>query len=148
MPRNGCSRWRGARMHVECSLPDCVLDRVRPRNIERPPKRLQRPPTTRVDEQKSDVGTDPASNFDEMLAVRLSDSPTPVPGVERLSAMNAEPEAAAEAYRQRVLAPYAASRPRPHIAKIREQLSGACAIEIAAFDEFAGLLAVEQTGAR
>ena len=33
------------------------------------------------------VSTDPASNLDAMLEVALTDSPTPVPNVTRLSAM-------------------------------------------------------------
>jgi CO dehydrogenase nickel-insertion accessory protein CooC1 len=45
------------------------------------------------------VSTDPASNLDEMLATKLSNAPTPIPGVPRLAAMNLDPERAAEAYR-------------------------------------------------
>jgi arsenite-transporting ATPase len=44
------------------------------------------------------VSTDPASNLDEMLGSALTDSPTPVPNVAGLSAMNIDPEAAAESY--------------------------------------------------
>jgi len=89
------------------------------------------------------VSTDPASNLDEMLDVALSDHPTPVPGVPGLSAMNIDPEAAAEAYRARVLAQMPAGASEAERATVREQLSGACTTEIAAFDEFAGLLAGE-----
>jgi arsenite-transporting ATPase len=86
------------------------------------------------------VSTDPASNLDEMLGVRLGDDPRPVPGVANLAAMNIDPEAAAVAYRERVLAQMgeAAEAERE---TVREQLSGACTTEIAAFDAFAGLLA-------
>lgn len=87
------------------------------------------------------VSTDPASNLDEMLGVPLGRVPRPVPGAPGLQAMNIDPEAAAEAYRQRVLVqmePHASDAER---ATVREQLSGACTAEIAAFDEFAGLLA-------
>ena len=49
------------------------------------------------------VSTDPASNLDEMLEIALTDGPTPVPNVVGLSAMNIDPEAAAESYRTRVL---------------------------------------------
>lgn len=86
------------------------------------------------------VSTDPASNLDEMLGVTLSDTPRPVPGVPGLSAMNIDPEAAAEAYRARVLGQMAAAADAER-AKVREQLSGACTTEVAAFDEFAALLA-------
>jgi arsenite/tail-anchored protein-transporting ATPase len=87
------------------------------------------------------VSTDPASNLDEMLATKLDGTPRAVTGVPRLDALNIDPEAAAEAYRTRVLAPYQGVAPAEEIASIREQLSGACTVEIAAFDSFAGLLA-------
>ncbi len=86
------------------------------------------------------VSTDPASNLDEMLGVKLENRPTPIPGVPRLEAMNIDPEAAAEAYRERVLAPYRGSESAQGLMTMREQLSGACTTEIAAFDEFAGLI--------
>jgi arsenite/tail-anchored protein-transporting ATPase len=86
------------------------------------------------------VSTDPASNLDEMLGAKLGSQPTPVPGVPMLDAMNIDPEAAAEAYRERVIAPYRGSKSDQEIQTIREQLSGACTTEIAAFDEFAGLI--------
>ena len=92
------------------------------------------------------VSTDPASNLDEMLGVTLSDAPSPVPGASGLSASNIDPEAAAETYRERVLAqldPGASSTER---STVREQLSGACTTEIAAFDEFVGLLTGDRIG--
>lgn len=69
------------------------------------------------------VSTDPASNLDEMLGLGLSDAPRPVPGVPGLSAMNIDPEAAAEAYRARVLGQMATAADAER-AKVREQLSG------------------------
>ncbi len=87
------------------------------------------------------VSTDPASNLDEMLTAALSDTPTPVPGVPGLSAMNIDPDAAAERYRLRVLDQLGAIATDEERSTVREQLSGACTTEIAAFDEFAGLLA-------
>jgi arsenite-transporting ATPase len=87
------------------------------------------------------VSTDPASNLGEMLGVALGPTPTAVPGVPGLSAMNIDPEAAAEAYRERVLAPYRSEKSAEELTRMREQLSGACTTEIAAFDQFAGLVA-------
>jgi arsenite-transporting ATPase len=87
------------------------------------------------------VSTDPASNLDEMLEVALSDEPRDVPGVPGLRAMNIDPDTEAEAYRERVLAPMRAASTEEELATVREQLSGACTTEIAAFDAFAGLLA-------
>lgn len=91
------------------------------------------------------VSTDPASNLDEMLGVALSDRPTPVPGAPGLSALNIDPEAAADAYRARVIGQMREASQQERDT-VREQLSGACTTEIAAFDEFAGLLAGEEAG--
>jgi arsenite/tail-anchored protein-transporting ATPase len=89
------------------------------------------------------VSTDPASNLDAVLGVTLGRTPTPVPGVERLAALNIDPEAAAEAYRERVLGPYRGVLPDDTVSGIEEQLSGACTVEVAAFDEFTMLLGDE-----
>lgn len=87
------------------------------------------------------VSTDPASNLDEMLGAALTDKPAPVPEVAGLFAMNIDPEAAAEAYRARVLDQLGPTAGEAERSTVREQLSGACTTEIAAFDEFVGLLA-------
>jgi len=87
------------------------------------------------------VSTDAASNLDEMLGVPLHNSPTPVPGAPGLSVLNIDPDHAAEAYRQRVLAQLGAEADTDEQAQVREQLSGACTTEIASFDEFSSLLA-------
>ena len=89
------------------------------------------------------VSTDAASNLDEMLGVPLSNQPVAVPGAPGLHMLNIDPDTAAEAYRQRVLAQLAATATSDERATVREQLSGACTTEIAAFDEFAALLASE-----
>jgi len=87
------------------------------------------------------VSTDPASNLDEVLGVSLSAQPTAVPDVPRLAALNVNPEAAALTYRERVVGPYRGVLPADAIMRIEEQLSGACTVEIAAFDQFTTLLA-------
>lgn len=89
------------------------------------------------------VSTDAASNLDEMLGVPLSNQPLAVPGVSGLHMLNIDPDSAAEAYRQRVLAQLEVSASDQERQTVREQLSGACTTEIAAFDEFAALLAGE-----
>ena len=86
------------------------------------------------------VSTDPASNLDEVLGVSLSATPTQVPNVPGLSALNIDPVQAAHAYRERVVGPYRGVLPATAIASMEEQLSGACTVEIAAFDEFSKLL--------
>lgn len=89
------------------------------------------------------VSTDPASNLDEMLGTTLSDQPKPVPNASGLFAMNIDPDKAAEDYRLRVLDQMGPEASEEDHATVREQLSGACTIEIAAFDEFVGLLSGE-----
>jgi arsenite-transporting ATPase len=87
------------------------------------------------------VSTDPASNLGRMLGTTLSNEPTPVPGVPRLDAMDIDPQLAADDYRARVIDPYRELWPEPQIHELEEQLAGSCTVEIAAFDEFAELLA-------
>ncbi len=89
------------------------------------------------------VSTDPASNLDEMLGVVLSAKPRPVPAVPLLFALNIDPEEAAHAYRERVVGPYRGLLPAAAVTSMVEQLSGACTMEIAAFDEFSKLLGDE-----
>ena len=86
------------------------------------------------------VSTDPASNLDEVLGVRLSGRPTAVPGVAGLQALNIDPAAAAAAYREKLVGPYRGKLPDAVVRGMEEQLSGACTMEIAAFDEFSRLL--------
>ncbi len=86
------------------------------------------------------VSTDAASNLDEMLGIELRNTPVAVPGAPGLSVLNIDPDTAAEAYRQRVLAQMAAAASSEELSTVREQLSGACTTEIASFDEFSSLL--------
>ena len=86
------------------------------------------------------VSTDPASNLDEMLGTPLAGTAVPVCGVPNLSALNIDPDQAADAYRQRVLAQLGPAASAEQRNEVLEQLSGACTTEIAAFDEFVALL--------
>ena len=86
------------------------------------------------------VSTDPTSNLDEVLETPLASHPSPVTGVPGLFALNIDPEASAHDYRERMVAPYRGILPAAAIASMEEQFSGACTVEIAAFDEFAKLL--------
>ncbi|MGA7181294.1 MAG: arsenical pump-driving ATPase [Thiobacillaceae bacterium] len=86
------------------------------------------------------VSTDPASNLDEVLGTPLGSAPTPITGAPGLFALNIDPEAAGRAYRERMVAPYRGILPAAAIASMEEQFSGACTVEIAAFDEFSKLL--------
>ncbi len=91
------------------------------------------------------VCTDPASNLDEVLGCRIGTSPVAIPGVNLLEAININPEEAAKRYRDKVIEPYRDKLPESALASMEEQLSGACTMEIAAFDEFASLLGDEQS---
>lgn len=86
------------------------------------------------------VSTDPASNLNEVLGTTIESQPTAVRTVSGLFAVNVDPEQAAAGYRERTVGPYRGVLPQPAIAQMEEQLSGACTMEIAAFDEFAKLL--------
>lgn len=91
------------------------------------------------------VSTDPASNLDEVLGTILGIGPAPVETVPGLFAMNVDPAEAAKQYRERVVAPYRELLPQAALKSVEEQLSGACTLEIAAFEEFAKLLGDAQT---
>ncbi|HWQ10653.1 MAG TPA: arsenical pump-driving ATPase, partial [Holophaga sp.] len=91
------------------------------------------------------VSTDPASNLDEVLGVHLTSTPTPLPEVPGLHALNIDPEQAARDYRERIVGPVRALLPPAVVASMEEQLSGACTMEIAAFDEFSRLLGDPET---
>jgi arsenite-transporting ATPase len=94
------------------------------------------------------VSTDPASNLDDVFEMTAGPTATPVPNVPGLSLMNIDPEAAAAAYRERVITPYVGVLPAATLRSMEEQLSGACTVEIAAFNEFTGLLADPQIVSR
>ena len=86
------------------------------------------------------VSTDPASNLDEVLETTLTGTPTTVAGAPGLKAININPVAAAAAYRERLISPMRGVLPESALQSMEEQLSGSCTVEIAAFDEFSGLI--------
>jgi arsenite/tail-anchored protein-transporting ATPase len=86
------------------------------------------------------VSTDPASNLQDVFETELSNEIRPIPNGEGLFACNINPEEAARVYRERVVGPYKGKLPDSVIANMEEQLSGACTVEIAAFDEFTNIL--------
>ncbi len=86
------------------------------------------------------VCTDPASNLSDVLGVAIGSSRAVHQEVPGLQAVNIDPEKSAEKYRERVIGPYRGKLPDSALTSMEEQLSGACTMEIAAFDEFAGLL--------
>lgn len=87
------------------------------------------------------VSTDPASNLQDVFEVELTNEISPIPKINGLFACNLDPEEAARAYREKVVGPYRGKLPESVLQTMEEQLSGACTVEIAAFDEFTNLLA-------
>ena len=86
------------------------------------------------------VSTDPASNVGQVFGVSVGNRISPIPAVPNLSTLEIDPQAAAQAYRDRIVGPVKGVLPESIVKGIEEQLSGACTTEIAAFDEFTALL--------
>ena len=86
------------------------------------------------------VSTDPASNVGQVFSVTIGNTITLIENVSGLSALEIDPQAAAQAYRDRIVGPVRGLLPETVVKGIEEQLSGACTTEIAAFDEFTALL--------
>lgn len=86
------------------------------------------------------VSTDPASNVGQVFGVTIGNQITLIPVVPGLAALEIDPQAAAQAYRDRIVGPVRGLLPDTVVKGIEEQLSGACTTEIAAFDEFTALL--------
>lgn len=86
------------------------------------------------------VSTDPASNVGQVFGISIGNHITAIPAVPGLAALEIDPQAAAQAYRDRIVGPVRGLLPDTVVKGIEEQLSGACTTEIAAFDEFTALL--------
>ncbi|CAM3798457.1 arsenite-transporting ATPase [Paenibacillus sp. LBL] len=86
------------------------------------------------------VSTDPASNLQDVFGMTLSNHPVQIQGAPNLYVANLDPETAASKYKAQVVDPYRGKLPDTVIASMEEQLSGACTVEIAAFNEFSTLL--------
>ncbi|MGL5987214.1 MAG: arsenical pump-driving ATPase, partial [Burkholderiales bacterium] len=86
------------------------------------------------------VSTDPASNVGQVFGIEIGNRVVAIPAVAGLSALEIDPQAAAQAYRDRIVGPVRGVLPDAVVRGIEEQLSGACTTEIAAFDEFTALL--------
>ena len=94
------------------------------------------------------VSTDPASNVGQVFGLAIGNQVTAIPEVPRLWALEIDPQAAAQGYRDRIVGPVRGVLPDDVVKGIEEQLSGACTTEIAAFDEFTALLTDDSPDAR
>ena len=86
------------------------------------------------------VSTDPASNVGQVFGMTIGNKITAISAVPGLAALEIDPQAAAQIYRDRIVNPVRGILPDTVVKGIEEQLSGACTTEIAAFDEFTALL--------
>jgi arsenite-transporting ATPase len=86
------------------------------------------------------VSTDPASNVGQVFSQTIGNKITTIDEVAGLSALEIDPQLAAQQYRERIVGPVRGQLPDSVVKSIEEQLSGACTTEIAAFDEFTALL--------
>ena len=86
------------------------------------------------------VSTDPASNIGQVFGLSIGNTIKTIPDVGNLFALEIDPQAAAQQYRENIVAPVRGKLPEAIVKGIEEQLSGACTTEIAAFDEFTALL--------
>ena len=86
------------------------------------------------------VSTDPASNVGQVFSQTIGNKMTAIDAVAGLSALEIDPQLAAQQYRERIVGPVRGQLPDSVVKSIEEQLSGACTTEIAAFDEFTALL--------
>ncbi|MGE7236670.1 arsenical pump-driving ATPase [Bacillus paranthracis] len=94
------------------------------------------------------ISTDPASNLQDVFEIELTNKPKEIPSVPNLQVANLDPETAAHEYKERVVGPYRGKLPDAVIATMEEQLSGACTVEMAAFDEFSTLLTNKELTAK
>jgi arsenite-transporting ATPase len=93
------------------------------------------------------VGTDPASNLGDLFGTNVGDQRRTIEGVPGLEVLDLDPDAAADAYRERVVGPYRGTVPQEDLRSIEEQLAGECTVEVAAFDRFTQLIVhPEQVG--
>lgn len=94
------------------------------------------------------VSTDPASNVGQVFGRAIGASPRSladlVDGASRFDAVEIDPEAEAEHYRESILGPVRAILPADVLAATEETLSGSCTVEVASFNRFTDYLTNQQ----
>ncbi|WP_050614139.1 arsenical pump-driving ATPase [Bacillus testis] len=93
------------------------------------------------------ISTDPASNLQDVFGQTLTNHPTLIHDTSNLYALNLDPIQAAAEYKERMIAPYKGKLPEAVLSSMEEQMSGACTVEIAAFNQFSSLLTDKQINA-
>ncbi|GAB7089791.1 arsenical pump-driving ATPase [Halorubrum luteum] len=82
------------------------------------------------------VTTDPAPNLSDIFEQEIGHEVTGIDDVDGLSAIEIDPDVAAEEYRQETIEPMRALLDDEQIETVEEQLNSPCIEEIAAFDNF------------
>ncbi|MFC7198244.1 arsenical pump-driving ATPase [Halospeciosus flavus] len=82
------------------------------------------------------VTTDPAPNLSDIFSQQIGHEVTEIEGIENLSAIEIDPDTAAEEYRQETIEPMRQLLDDEEIETVEEQLNSPCVDEIAAFDYF------------
>lgn len=93
------------------------------------------------------VSTDPASNIGQVFGREIGSGGAEltdlVPGATSLDAVEIDPEAEAERYRESILGPVRGLLPPEVLATTEETLSGSCTVEVASFNRFVDYLTNE-----
>jgi len=82
------------------------------------------------------VTTDPAPNLSDIFNQEIGHKITPINGFENLFAIEINPDASSEEYKERVIAPMKEILDEKNLRVIKEQLNSPCVEEVAAFDKF------------
>ncbi|ELY96317.1 arsenical pump-driving ATPase [Natrialba taiwanensis] len=82
------------------------------------------------------VTTDPAPNLSDIFGQQIGHDVTEIDDIERLSAIEIDPDTAAEEYRQETIEPMRELLDDEQLETVEEQLNSPCVEEIAAFDNF------------
>ncbi|WP_058828736.1 arsenical pump-driving ATPase [Haloferax sp. Q22] len=82
------------------------------------------------------VTTDPAPNLSDIFGQEIGHDVTTIDDIENLSAIEIDPDTAAEEYRQETIEPMRQLLDDEQLETVEEQLNSPCVEEIAAFDNF------------
>lgn len=89
------------------------------------------------------ISTDPASNLQDVFNMELTNKLNKHPDYKNLAIANFDPMTAAQDYKNNVVKPYEGILPEETLENMKEQLSGSCTVEVAAFNEFTHFLSDE-----
>jgi arsenite-transporting ATPase len=92
------------------------------------------------------VTTDPASNLADVFKQKIGHEIKSISGVENLWAMEIDPDIATAEYIDKAMTPIRAAFPPQVVEVMREQMSGPCTAEVAAFDRFTDFLDTNKSG--